>query len=146
MKIRSFKKTDAPTCARIINKNKKDMGDLYTQKSFIKAANYNQYWVAEEKGNIVGLIGFSDLKNGIGMMLSLSVDPDFQERGTGTQLIRKVKDYAQKHSFRKVLLLTHAKNKKMMLLAIQEDFIPEGSLRKHFRTGEDVIYFSWFIE
>lgn len=145
MRIRPFKRDEAKACVRLINKNKKDMGDLYTEKSFAKVASSNRYWVAEKKGKIVGLVGFSDLKNGIGMMVSLCVDPDFQGKGIGTELIRKIKSYAKRHSFRKVLLLTHAKNKKMMILAIKEDFIPEGSLRKHFRTGEDVVYFSYFL-
>ncbi|MBM3283432.1 GNAT family N-acetyltransferase [Candidatus Gottesmanbacteria bacterium] len=144
--IRKFKKSDARQCVALIEVNKENMGDLYTPDSLISASLSNQYWVAETTERIVGMIGFSDLHNGIGMLLTLSVLPQMQRMGIGRALIETAKKYAKKNHFRKILLLTHAKNKPMMLLAIQQDFIPEGSLKNHFRTGDDVIYLSYFLE
>lgn len=142
--IQKFKKLDAFTCVQLIDINNKDMGDLHTSESLIKSGDYNMYWVAKTANKVIGMIGLSDLKNNIGMILSLCVHPDFHGKGIGKNLLRVVKKYAKKNTFRKILLLTHHKNKKMMSLAISEDFIPEGTLKRHFRTGEDVICFSYF--
>lgn len=145
MKIMEFKLEDANDCVEILNKNKKNMGDLHTEESLKKASSYNHYWVAKIGKKIIGLIGVADLENGIGMVASLSVDPDCQGKGIGQELLRTAKKFCKKNKFRKLLLLTHEKNKPMMILAIKEDFIPEGSLKRHFRDGRDVIYFSYFI-
>jgi ribosomal protein S18 acetylase RimI-like enzyme len=145
--IQNFSPAYAPKCIEIFNLNKKNMSDLYTQESLVQANSYNKYWLAfTKKKQVCGIVGFSDLHNGIGMMISLSVHPKFQRQKIGITLVEEVKSYARKNGFSKVLLLTHVKNKPMMLLAIKTDFIPEGSLRRHFRTGEDVIYFSYFID
>lgn len=121
------------------------MGDLHDEQSLEKARSYNHYWVVKVNGKIAGLVGLADLENGIGMILSLVVAKDYKRQGIGKALIRHVKKQAAKKRFRKVLLLTHVFNKPMMILAIKEDFIPEGSLKQHFRDERDVIYFSYFI-
>lgn len=146
MEIRNFTDKDAHACIEIMQQNEEHMGDLYTVESLVKAAGYTNYFVAVDEGKIIGMIGFSDLNNGIGMLGSLCVNKEIHGKGTGKLLVRKVVEFAKEKKFRKVLLLTHEKNKAMMGLAIREDFIPEGSLKKHFRDGKDVIYFSYFIE
>ncbi|OQX51391.1 hypothetical protein B5M47_00865 [candidate division CPR3 bacterium 4484_211] len=143
-KIRPFQKTDAKACVKLINLNQKDLGDLYSEQSLIETSLHSKFWVAEKNHTIVGMIGFSNLKNGIGMTVSLSVHPEYKKQGIGRRLLQAAKNYARKQGFRKVLALIHAQNKPMMILAIKEDFIPEGSLKNHFRTGQDVIYFSFF--
>lgn len=145
IRIHEFKSENASDCVKIIDINQKHMGDLYTVDSLVRSSGYNKYWVAENSGKVIGLIGLANLENGIGMLLSLCVHPSSQGKGIGKKLIETVKKYAEKNRFRKILLLTHHHNKKMMILAISQDFIPEGSLKKHFRTGEDVIYFSYFV-
>jgi len=145
MKIRLFKPTDANLCVAIINENKENMGDLYTKASLIKSSKNNNYWVAEEGGKIIGMIGLTDLNNGIGMVISFCVRKLFQNRGIGEALLKRIESEVKKRKYRKLLLLTHVANKRMMSLAIKEDFIPEGTLKKHFKDGKDVVYFSYFI-
>lgn len=147
MIVRPFKTQDAAACVNTIQQNKTHIGDLYSAQELTKAAAYNQYWVAEDpQHQIVGLIGFTNLQNGIGMVATFAVNKNQQGKGIGTKLLKHLKKEAQKQKFRKLLLLTHEKNKPMMILAIKEDFIPEGSLKKHFRDGKkDVIYFSYFV-
>jgi len=146
MTIRSFSNKDAQQCALIIQENKEHMGDLYDAEGLIKASTYSQFFVAEDNSQIQGLIGFTDLNNGIGMLGTLCISKASQGKGIGQALVKQVLEYAKSQKFRKVLLLTHEKNKAMMILAIKEGFVPEGSLRKHFRDGKDVMYFSYFVE
>ncbi len=146
VKVREFSKDDAVDCARIIDENAKDMGDLYSADELVSASAYNNYWVATVDGEIAGMIGFCDLKNGIGMMATLCVSKTHQRKGVGKSLVDAVKKYAIENKFRKILMLTHEKNSPMMVLGISQGFVPEGSLKKHFRTGEDVMYFSYFVE
>ncbi len=144
--IRRIVRADIKSCIALINANKEHMGDLHTERTLLDSSEYNKYWVAQLKEKIIGMIGFSNLNNGIGMILSLCIDPKQHGKGIGKDLVKTVKEYAQKNQFRKLLLLTHEKNKPMMHLAISENFIPEGLLQKHFRTGKDVIYFSYFVD
>ncbi len=148
MTIRPFQSKDAEFCSKLITQNKLHLGDIYAASDLIKASQFNSYWVAENKQKqIVGLIGLSDLNNGIGMVTTLVVTITKQRKGIGKKLLSHLKSEAKNQKFRKLLLLTHEKNKPMMILAIKEDFIPEGSLKNHFRDGKkDVIYFSYFIE
>ena len=145
MNIREFSPKDSKSCIAILNKNEEHMGDLYTEDSLIKASSYTSYLVAEEGKDILGMVGLTDLNNGIGMLGTLCVDPEIHGKGVGRALVKATIALAKEKKYRKVLLLTHVKNKPMMILAIQEDFVPEGSLKNHFRDGKDVIYFSYFL-
>lgn len=142
--IRNFKKDDAETCAAIIEQNKQHLGDLYTAEELIAASSYTQYQVAELDQQVVGIIGFSDLKNGIAMLATACVAPHYQGQGIGTKLLQSMIKLGQEQNYRKLLLLTHEQNQPMMILAIKSGFIPEGSLKRHFKDGKDVIYFSYF--
>lgn len=146
MNTREFKPEDAEGVIGVQESVKETLGDLYTKKSIVEESGFIKFFVAEEEGKILGYNGLMDLKNGIGMMLSLAVDKDQQGKGIGTELVKAVKDYAKENGFRKVLLLCRINNKPMILLGVKEDFEPEGVLRRHFRTGEDVLYMSYFIE
>ena len=80
------------------------------------------------------------------LLRALCVDQNQQRQGIGSQLVDKLKTEAKNDNFRKLLLLTHEENKPTMILAIKKDFIPEGSLKNHFRDGKkDVIYLSCFL-
>jgi putative acetyltransferase len=142
--IRDFKVADAAACAELIKKNKDNLGDLYNAEELIKSSSYTRFLIAEIDGKVMGLIGFSDLKNGIAMLGTACVDPTLHGQGIGTKLLQATIELGKTQNYRKLLLLTHEKNKAMMILAIKQGFIPEGSLKNHFRDGKDVIYFSYF--
>lgn len=147
MTIRKFRPEDAPSCAQLIELNKDHLSDLYSAQELIAASAHNQYWVARDGDKVVGMIGLTDLRNGIGMLGTLCVDPNHQRGGVGRKLLQSAKQAACDQKFRKLLLLTHQQNKPMMILAIKEDFVPEGSLRDHFRDGQKhLTYFSYFFD
>jgi len=146
MNVREFKETDAEGVIAIQETVKETLGDIYTKESLIADSSYIKFFVAEEEGKLLGYIGFTDLKNGIGMSLSLAVAKDTQGKGIGTALLGEVKEHAKENGFRKVLALVRVSNTPMILLGVKEGFQPEGVLRRHFRTGEDVLYMSYFIE
>jgi len=146
MNIREFKPEDAEGVIAVQDSVRETLGDLYTMESIVENSSYIKFFVAEEEAKIVGYIGFTDLKNGIGMMLSLAITKDQQGKGVGSALVEKVKEHATANSFRKVLTLVRVNNKPMIGLAKKLDFEDEGILKRHFRTGEDVMYLSYFIE
>lgn len=144
--VRPFEKSDAFQCCQVIEINKENLGDLYDEEKLKNASEYNQYWVAEKADKVVGMIGLSDLQNGIGMIGTLCVHPDYQRQGIASKLLQHCIAEAEKASFRKLLLLTHEQNKPTMMLAIKNDFVPEGQLRDHYRDGEKaVVYLSYFF-
>tara|TARA_Y100000310_G_scaffold345102_1_gene461812 strand:- start:7134 stop:7607 length:474 start_codon:yes stop_codon:yes gene_type:complete len=146
MNIREFKPEDAEAVIAVQNSVKDCLGDLYTKESIVQNSSYINFFVAEDEGKIVGYIGFTDLKNGIGMTLSLAVAKGQHGKGVGGALIEKVKEYATANSFRKILTLVRVNNAAMIGLAKKTGFVEEGILKRHFRTGEDVMYLSYFIE
>jgi ribosomal protein S18 acetylase RimI-like enzyme len=146
MNIREFKSEDAEAVIAVQDGVKDCLGDLYTKESIVQDSSYINFFVAEDEGKIVGYIGFTDLKNGIGMTLSLAVAKDQHGKGVGSALVEKVIEYATANSFRKVLTLVRVNNAAMIGLSKKKGFVEEGVLKRHFRTGEDVMYLSYFIE
>jgi len=146
MNIREFKPEDAESVIAVQNSVKETLGDLYTKESIVADSSYINFFVAEDEGKIAGYIGFTDLKNGIGMMLSLAVAKDQHGKGVGSGLVEKVKEHATANGFRKVLTLVRVTNVGMIGLSKKLAFEEEGILKRHFRTGEDVMYLSYFIE
>ena len=146
LRVRPFKKSDVDGFLAVMRKCRRWLGDLYNRKTLLKAAEHTRFWVAESKGKIVGHVGFVDLKNGIGMLCSLAVDPAYRGKGIGRKLIKAVKRYAKRKGFRKIIAITRLDNKPAMILLIKEGFVPEGTLMYHFRTGEHMAYFSYFLK
>lgn len=136
--IRSYKKKDETTCLKLLKANEKNLGST-------KLSDYTKYWVAENtQKDIVGMVGFVDLENGIGMLVSCVVAKNHRKKGLGKELLDTVTSHAKENGYRKVFLITL--NPGMMVVAIKTGFVPEGTLKKHFKTSEDMYYFSYFIE
>ena len=145
--VREFKKSDADAMVKIQEDNKEYLGDIYTKEDFINNSGYIKFFMAEEGKHVLGYGAFSDLKNGIGMMLSVVVGKKNHGKGVGTKIVKKIKRYAKENKYRKVLFLTRADNKAMIALGLSEGFQKEGILKRHFpRTYDDVVYMSYFIE
>src|SRR6266540_4670299 len=91
MPIRPVQPGDEEEVADVFNAGLSGMiylPDLYTDEQtrlFIRDVMLpnNEVWVAEEDGRVVGFVGFGD-----GRVRHLWVEPDHQNRGIGTSLLR----------------------------------------------------------
>ena len=132
-----MKYTHIKSVESLLNRNKQHLGSVEISKNY-------KYWVVINNNNkVIGSIGFSDLENNVGMLISCVVSKECRGKGIGNKLIKKAINYAKRQEYRKIILLTI--NPVMMILAIKCGFIPEGSLKRHFKNGEDMCYFSYFI-
>jgi amino-acid N-acetyltransferase len=64
-----------------------------------------QFWVAEEAGSIVGVVGLERVGESA-LLRSLVVVPGFRSRGLGRHLVEHVEEHARTEGYRRLALLT----------------------------------------
>ncbi|MFA4942581.1 MAG: GNAT family N-acetyltransferase [Patescibacteria group bacterium] len=113
MKLRLIKKNEASMAGRLIARAFSD--NKYRVKAqkeieamFLNHAVKPKYIVAEEKGEILGLAGFSQswMDYGIYEIFWVAVDPRYQKRGTGKSLVEEVVRIIKKKKGVSLILLT----------------------------------------
>lgn len=96
MKLRLLKEKDIQAAAGIVRKNySKDWEKTSAkelQSMFSNAAVRPVYYVAEEKGKVIGFIGFTQswMDYNVYQIFWVNVDPEWQRQGIGRKLVAKV--------------------------------------------------------
>ena len=68
--------------------------------------NFEKFWIAEEKGKIIGVIGFK-IKKEEARISRMYVKKEFRERKIGKLLMNNLLGYCKKRGFRKIFLTTY---------------------------------------
>jgi len=111
--IRKFRKEDAEECSKIISdcldkskdltkKAKKHLKSTSTPEVLIKKSRDRNYFVYE-KNNI--LCGMGALKNN--EVKTMYVPPEFQNKGIGSVILKRIEKEAKKNKIKKLFLYTH---------------------------------------
>lgn len=96
MKLRALKKSDLPTVLDIIDEHySAELADVAVRDlaaMFNGRGNKPHYLIAEEKGEVVGFGGYSEswMDTGVCEMLWMNVRDDFQGKGVGTAIARRL--------------------------------------------------------
>lgn len=113
------------------------------------------YIIAEEGKNIIGLTTWyihGLPKHGLAELDRIAVLPDFRGKGIAKQLFSSLIDDCKKFykenksKFRKLMLLTHASNKRAHKFYKKMGLKHETTLKKHYYKDEDEWVYSIFIE
>lgn len=110
VKIRKFKKSDSKICSRIIygcvdvakKLNKKEREVLkkdYTSENIVKLSKKSDFFVAENKGKVVGMGRLEKNK-----IATLYIKPRYQRKKIGTLIINYLIKKAQKENIKKAYL------------------------------------------
>ncbi|MCI1857856.1 MAG: GNAT family N-acetyltransferase [Sporolactobacillus sp.] len=113
MKIRQMTAADYNQAYRLWLKvpgmNLKSLDNSRSGISRIIARNPETCWVAEDRGRIIGtVLGGTDGRKGF--IYHAAVDPDYQKRGVGGSLIRRVCDRFKKQQITKIGLFVVKEN------------------------------------
>ncbi len=108
--------------------------------------NESKLLVAEDNGEVIGIIKVTAGANGLGVLDYVGVDPGCHAHGVGSLLMKKAEEFWKEHKQRKITTCVSAHNKKALLYYIKNNFIPEGYCKDHFHEGVDEIILGRFLE
>ena len=106
----------------------------------------SRIFVAEQDGDILGVVKVTARTNGLGVFDYIGVDPNSHAHGIGSLLMAKAEEFWAEHRQRKIDTCVSAHNKKAVMYYLKHDFIPEGYRRNHFREGVDEIILGRFLK
>lgn len=121
IKVREFRKKDAEACSKIISETIAYSGVLTkreqehikkrtTPKELIKKMKKREHFVCEKKEKIIGasILNKNEIRN-------MYVLPEFQKKGIGSLILKKIEKEAKKNKIKKLFLYTHPKASKFYL-------------------------------
>lgn len=151
LKIRSFKKGDEKELANLL----KECFGKYYRPYLNFDENYviekikkpeNEIFVAKEKDEIIGSIRVRMKNPRLAVLRQISVKKKHRNKGVGTKLIKKAISFLKRKKVDKVIARSDADNRKGMIFLIENGFVPESVMRKHYKKDEDIIEFARFLK
>ena len=82
--------------------------DLFNIPETYQANNWN-FWIAIEKGKVVGTVGLRNYGNNRGLLKRLYVNKNFRRTGLGSKLFVTLVKFAKEKNYREVFLGTSEK-------------------------------------
>lgn len=150
MKIRLAAKKDAAEVAKTIKRHSQTdyMGYVTFGEGYIteKMKKNNFYFVAEEKGEIVGCVRATIVDLDLAEIRTLCVDEGHREQGVATQLLETSLRFLKKKKMRKVVARSKPDNIAAISLFKKFGFVQEGYFREHYRKGIDVVQMAKFLQ
>ncbi len=108
--------------------------DLLNIKTFYQAGKGN-FWVALSDSRVVGTVALLDLKNGLGALRKMFVEPDYRgnETGIAILLLDTLFEWARANHYQEIYLGTtpkflaaHRFYEKNGFLLVEQDDLPEA--------------------
>jgi GNAT superfamily N-acetyltransferase len=144
--IRSFRPADLPACRKLYvegllggklaeNDTALDIDDI--DAVYMHTAG-NHFWVAEIRGQIVGMIGVQHHDQGIGQVRRLRVAQDHRRRGIGSALLETAITFCRENQCLKVALDTFAERGTVVEMFQKLGFRHGGA---RMAAGKELMYF-----
>jgi len=114
------------------------------QKGHFSAAQL--MYVAEDDGQIIGILNFVVKHQGTLKISPLIVREEARGKGVGRLLLQKTEQYAKKYRVRQIYCTVSAKNKIALGYFLAHGFVRAGVARGHYRSGVDEIMLYKIIE
>ena len=96
-------------------------------------------YVAEEVGQIVGVLNFVVKHQGTLKISPLIVREEARGKGVSRLLLQKLEQYAKKYRVRQIYCTVSAKNKVALDYFLSHGFVQAGVARKHYRSDIDEV-------
>jgi len=106
--------------------------DFFTKKHKSEAWAWN-----DSQGNLVGFFSLIDMpKEGTMELLAIGVDPEFQNKGYGKQMIAFAEKLALKNGRRKMMLVTNKKNLPAISFYKRRGYVSIKEIYDYYGDGE----------
>ncbi len=96
-------------------------------------------YVAENSGQIVGILNFVVKHQGTLKISPLIVREDMRGKGVGHLLLAEVYRYVREHNIRQIYCTVSAKNQSAMGYFLSQGFVPAGVAERHYRPDADEV-------
>ncbi|MEK7538238.1 MAG: GNAT family N-acetyltransferase [Patescibacteria group bacterium] len=96
-------------------------------------------YVAEDDGNVVGILNFVVKYQGTLKISPLIVHEDARGKGVSRLLFEQVNQYAEKYRVRQIYCTVSAKNKVALSYFLAHGFVRAGMASKHYRADTDEV-------
>ncbi len=118
-------------------KTKEEFLDFFTQK------HKSETWVwNDQHGNLVGYLSLVDMpKEGAMEILSVAVDPDYQNKGYGRQMMEFAERQALENGRKKTILVTNNKNQPAIAFYKGIGYNAVREIANYYGDGETRILF-----
>lgn len=144
--IRVFEPRDLAACQKLYvegllggsiaeNDTGLDIDDI--QSAYIQSPG-SCFWVAEENGEVVGMVGVQQHDTGVGEIRRLRVRQDCRRRGIGRNLVEHAIEFCTEHHYLKITLDTHLQREGAIKLFEKFRFKLD---RTRTVNGKDMLYF-----
>lgn len=161
VKIRSVKQSDLPVIAEMMHSALEPFygGDHRAHaKRIVEIASHGTkdrkghfsvaqlMYVAEEDGQIIGILNFVVKHQGTLKISPLIVREDARGKGVSRLLLQKVDSYAKKYRVRQIYCTVSAKNKLALDYFLAHGFVCAGMASGHYRAGVDEVMLYKIVE
>jgi ASC-1-like (ASCH) protein/ribosomal protein S18 acetylase RimI-like enzyme len=96
-------------------------------------------YVAEDDGQIVGVLNFVVKHQGTLKISPLIVREDMRGKGVGGLLLAEVYQYVREYNIRQIYCTVSAKNQSAMGYFLLQGFVPAGIAERHYRPDTDEV-------
>ncbi len=120
MKIRKLQKKDAKQVnkliedtmkqSKVLKKREQKIIKKQTSPEQLTKAGEKEYFICEHNGKIIGV---GALKKG--EIINMYTSPNFQKKGVGSLILRKIEKQAKKNKIEKLFLYTHPESERFYL-------------------------------
>lgn len=121
MLIRRFRSEDARQCVRILHDNfhgfkesrhgyipdevvERRLIGLYSSDELLRRSERHSYWVAEDQGRILGLVGLKSPVSGRAEVVNFYIGSNFSRRGIGRKLLSELRQHALQEGITRLFL------------------------------------------
>lgn len=106
MKIRKYQEKDKEKVKKLVTEVLTELFGKAVIKEWENFKEYAIFYVAEDKGDIIGSAALKSEGNKTGKLKRMYVLKDYRKKGIGQRLFNKIRYFAEKNNFSKILLST----------------------------------------
>jgi N-acetylglutamate synthase-like GNAT family acetyltransferase len=119
-----------------------EWADEYLIEGHKKEIESDEFFVYKEGELIIGIISLIATAGSVAEIRDMVVKPEYREKGYGSKMLQELIEIAKERKIRKLYSLVFPS-----LLHFYESsgFIKEGTLKNHFKDGEDLVFMSIFL-
>ena len=123
---------------RVTEIRRVSLPDPWSKDLFLKTINQypESFIVAEEDNEVVGY-AVGKIQNNSARIISLAVDPQRREKGTGTALVKYLTEQFKEKGVKEICLNVRTWNEKAMIFYKNLGFEIVKTIEKHYPNGDD---------
>ena len=136
MMVRRFSVSDIHAVMRVV---KRSLGETYPPSLYLTIHNIwpDGFMIAEENGQIVGLVAAVESEKRVARVLMLAVLPEHRGKSHGSILLKKLEDRCMVASFQSIKLEVRKSNVSAMSFYERRGYSVSGEIKNFYLNGED---------